>query len=74
MGRIKQTMVKKAARELFEGSDGFSEDFERNKKLLKDMMPSKAVRNKVAGGIVRLATQKRKKEHERGRDTAGEQE
>ena len=74
MGRIKQAMVKKAARELFEGSSEFSVDFERNKKLLKGMMPSKKVQNKVAGGLVRLAKQKQKKKHERGRDVSEKQE
>ncbi|MBU0761237.1 MAG: 30S ribosomal protein S17e [Nanoarchaeota archaeon] len=63
MGRIKQLMIKKAARELFATVEGFSEDFEKNKKLLKNTMPSKSVRNKVAGGIVRLATQERQKAH-----------
>lgn len=56
-------MVKKAAAELFSSVDGFSEDFDKNKKLLKDTMPSKTIRNKVAGGIVGLAKKKRLKEH-----------
>jgi len=63
MGRIKPLMVKKAAAELFSSVDGFSEDFDKNKKLLKDTMPSKTIRNKVAGGIVGLAKKKRLKEH-----------
>ncbi|MFH1289886.1 MAG: 30S ribosomal protein S17e [Nanoarchaeota archaeon] len=63
MGRIKPLMVKKAAADLFVTVEGFSEDFEKNKKLLKDTMPSKKVRNKVAGGIVGLAKKKRLKEH-----------
>ena len=66
MGRIKSTMIKKAASELFTASEGFSEDFERNKKILKDTMPSKSVRNKVAGQLTRLAKKKRQKENDRG--------
>lgn len=62
MGRIKTLMVKKAAREIFATVEGFTEDFEKNKKLLKNTMPSKSVRNKVAGGIVRLAKQRKLKE------------
>lgn len=65
MGRIKSTVIKKAASELFVTVEGFNEDFERNKKILKDTMPSKKVRNKVAGQISRLAKQKRQKKHER---------
>lgn len=62
MGRIKPLMVKKVAAELYEGTPGFGEDFEINKKLLKDTTASKSVRNKIAGGIVTLAKQKRKRE------------
>lgn len=57
MGRIKSTMIKKAARQLLEGEHGFSTNFENNKKLLKDTMPSKPIRNKVAGYISRLIKQ-----------------
>ena len=54
MGRIKTTMIKRATFELLKQDIGFSEDFEHNKKLLKDTMPSKKVRNKIAGYIARL--------------------
>lgn len=64
MGRIKSTMVKRTSLQLFEGVEGFSESFERNKKLLKDTMPSKAVRNKVAGQLVKLAKARKQKENE----------
>lgn len=67
MGRIKSTMIRRAADELFTTSEGFSEDFERNKKILKGTMPSKTVRNKVAGQITRLAGQKQQRQHERER-------
>lgn len=62
MGRIKPLMVKKAALQLFEQVEGFNDNFENNKKLLKDTMPSKAVRNKVAGGLVRLAKKQKQKD------------
>lgn len=62
MGRIKSTGVRKAASELFTTTEGFSESFERNKKVLKDTMPSKKVRNKIAGQITRLAKKKRQKD------------
>ncbi|MBS3077269.1 30S ribosomal protein S17e [Candidatus Pacearchaeota archaeon] len=77
MGRIKSTIIKRAAFELFTTTEGFNEDFERNKKILKDTMPSKKVRNKVAGQLSRLARQKRQKEHDRehrGKDIGTEQQ
>jgi small subunit ribosomal protein S17e len=55
MGRIKTKAVKRAARELV-GKDPelFREDFEYNKKVLGNSMPSKKVRNMVTGYITRL--------------------
>lgn len=62
MGRIKSLTIKRAADNLFESMPGtFTEDFERNKKILSDTMPSKPVRNKVAGQLVRLAKQAKEK-------------
>lgn len=58
MGRIKSAMIKKAASQLYTEVEGFSEGFENNKTLLRGTMAFKSVRNKVAGGIVRLAKQK----------------
>ena len=57
-------MIKKAARELFETVPEFSEDFVNNKKLLTGTIHFKSMRNKVAGGIIRLV-QKQKAEQER---------
>ena len=56
MGRIKSTLIKRTARELvIKVSDmDFTVDFGKNKKLLGNLMPSKRLRNKIAGQIVRL--------------------
>ena len=55
MGRIKSTIIKKTAKRLVESiTSAFSENFGTNKKALKDTMPSKPIRNKVAGYISRL--------------------
>lgn len=54
MGRIKSTMVKRASRQLLEGEHGFTNSFEHNKKLLGNTMPSKPIRNRIAGYIARL--------------------
>ncbi len=59
MGRIKSLMVKKAARHLLEGEHKFTEKFERNKKLLANNMPSKPIRNKIAGYIARIVKMKK---------------
>jgi ribosomal protein S17E len=61
MGRIKSTMMRKAARELVDTTEEFTEDFENNKKLLKGTIPYKSVRNKVAGAIVVLKKRKKQK-------------
>ena len=62
MGRVKSAMIKKASLQLFEKSGDFSEDFNYNKKILSGTIYYKSPRNKVAGGIVRLARQKKLKE------------
>ena len=60
MGRIKSTMVKKTAKKLLvEREAYFSESFEDNKKALSSTMPSKPIRNKVAGYLSRLVAMKK---------------
>ena len=58
MGRIKQLMVKRATFELLKQDLPFSPDFNDNKKILANTMPSKKVRNKIAGYIARIQKQK----------------
>ena len=60
MGRIKSLMVKKAARQLIAAkAEAFNEEFNHNKKVLGNTMPSNHVRNKIAGYISRLIKAKR---------------
>lgn len=60
MGRIKSLMVKKAAKQLLATNFEFSEQFSYNKKVLgSNTMPSKPIRNKIAGYISRLLKAKR---------------
>ena len=54
MGRVKSLMIKKAARQLIEGQHNFNESFEHDKKILSNTMPSKPIRNKIAGYIARM--------------------
>ena len=54
MGRIKSTMVKRAAEQLLNGENDFNDSYEHNKKLLDNTMPSKPIRNRIAGYIAKL--------------------
>lgn len=55
MGRIKTTLVKRTARELVDKSpETFNEDFGNNKKALGSTMPSKRLRNMIAGYASRI--------------------
>lgn len=59
MGKIKSKAIKSAAKIFIDRGVEFEEDFEKNKKILKDTMPSKKVRNQMAGFLVRLKKQER---------------
>lgn len=55
MGRIKTMLVKRTSRQLVEKSpESFAKTFGPNKKVLGSTMPSKRMRNMVAGYITRL--------------------
>jgi len=56
MGRIKTALVKRTSRQLMsESADSFSPDFGKNKKALSNnTMPSKRMRNMIAGYLARL--------------------
>lgn len=55
MGRIKSTLEKRTSRKMLKEENSFTEKFEDNKKVLGNtIMPSKKVRNKIAGYVARL--------------------
>ena len=55
MGRIKSALVKRTSRKLIDNSsDSFDKTFEKNKKSLGSYLPSKKIRNKIAGYIARI--------------------
>jgi small subunit ribosomal protein S17e len=57
LGKVRSERVKKIARELTSKySDRFSADFEANKKIVTTIIdiPSKRLRNRIAGYITRL--------------------
>ncbi|MEK6926431.1 MAG: 30S ribosomal protein S17e [Nanoarchaeota archaeon] len=55
MGKIKSKAIKRATIEFKKRGIEFSKDFERNKKILgSNTMPSKKIRNQLAGYIARV--------------------
>ncbi|RLG09341.1 30S ribosomal protein S17e [Candidatus Pacearchaeota archaeon] len=64
MGKIKTRLIKRTAKTLVKNPElNFSEDFKKNKKILGKEMPSKKVRNQIAGYISRIKkTEKIKQE------------
>ena len=61
MGRIKSTLVKRTAKQLLVQSDmSYNEAFDNNKRILGNTMPSKKIRNQIAGYLSRLYTKGKK--------------
>jgi len=59
MGRIKSLMVKRAAKQLMiKENENYTQEFNQNKRALGSNMPSKSVRNKIAGYLSRLIRMK----------------
>jgi small subunit ribosomal protein S17e len=55
MGRIKTALVKRTSEQLLDKSpESFTSSFEDDKKSLGSTMPSKRIRNMIAGYIARL--------------------
>lgn len=59
MGKIKSKLIKRSANEFIKKGVKFGEDFEKNKKTLGNTMPSKKLRNQIAGYLSRLKKQER---------------
>jgi ribosomal protein S17E len=60
MGKIKSKIMRRTANGIVKDEMNFSEDFEKNKKILgSNTMPSKKLRNRIAGLISRMKTQER---------------
>ncbi len=62
MGKIKTKLIKRTAETLMKESLDFNGEFERNKVILGREMPSKKVRNQIAGYIARI--RKREKQEQ----------
>jgi len=59
MGKIKSKLVKRTAKILAEKGIEFNDNFERNKIILGRTMPSKKLRNQIAGHVTRVNKQKK---------------
>jgi len=57
MGRVKNSLIKRTARSLLKEENKFTDKFEDSKRLLGSSMPSKRLRNQIAGYIARLKQQ-----------------
>jgi len=54
MGKIKSKMIRKGARILNKEGVEFTPDFEKNKKILGNLMSSKKLRNQMAGLLAKV--------------------
>ena len=59
MGKIKGKLIKRSANEMIKKGVPFVESFEGNKKILGTTMPSKKIRNQIAGFLARMYKNKR---------------
>ena len=64
MGKIKSKLIKKSSENLIKKGIAFEENFENNKKILGNTMPSKKIRNQMAGYLARLKKRERIKQEE----------
>ena len=65
MGRVRSTFVKTSASDIYKlGKEEFTTSFEENKKIVEKyaQIPSKRLRNTVAGYITRLVKHERASE------------
>ena len=61
MGRIKSALVKRTARGVVKETERFTEKFDDNKLVLESSMPSKRLRNMIAGYVARIKRMQREK-------------
>jgi len=65
MGKIKTKLVKRTASNLIKRDIDFTVSFEDNKKILRNTMPSKKIRNQIAGYIGKLKERENEKAKEK---------
>ncbi len=60
MGKIKSKLIKRSSETFLKKGVKFEDNFEKNKKILGSEMPSKKIRNQMAGFLARIKTQEKK--------------
>jgi len=60
MGKIKSKLIRRSSKTFLEKGIEFEGNFEKNKKILGNTMPSKKLRNQMAGFLAREKKQKKK--------------
>jgi len=61
MGKIKSKLVRRTANTLLKNGIEFSGDFEENKRIIGNTMPSKKIRNQIAGLLAKIKKQEKLK-------------
>ena len=76
MGKIKTRLIKRTSENLMNSDLEFNQDFEHNKEILGKEMPSKKVRNQIAGYIARVKKMEKAKakKMEKAMETATKKE
>jgi ribosomal protein S17E len=59
MGKIKSKLARRTSKVMLDRGVDFTEDFEKNKRVLGNTMPSKKIRNQIAGLLSRTKKQQR---------------
>jgi ribosomal protein S17E len=59
MGKVKSKMIRRTTVELKKKGVKFSTEFDKNKRILGNTMPSKKLRNRLAGFIARVEKQEK---------------
>ena len=62
MGKTKSKPIRRSSYSLIKEGVEFEQNFEKNKKILGRTMPSKKLRNKMAGFLVQAKKQEKKKQ------------
>jgi len=62
MGKIKSKLIRRTAKELVSRGIVFTDTFEKNKKILGNTLPSKKIRNQIAGLMTKTVKMENLKE------------
>jgi ribosomal protein S17E len=54
MGKIKSRLIRRSAKKMISEGIKFDKDFEKNKRILKGIIPSKKLKNQLAGLFSRI--------------------